>query len=135
MFYAPSIPLQFDDSSGFKKMENIEDLVKFHLVNLLMTNPGERISLPNYGVGVRKFLFENFGSSLTSTLRTAIYSQVESYLSYLTIKDLVIVDNENNSITIKLSYSIESVQVEDVLILEIDPGTGDLLSNSIGANY
>ena len=58
MIYAPLIPLQFDDTYGYQNVADVKQLIKFHLTNLLLTNPGERITMPGYGVGIKQFLFE-----------------------------------------------------------------------------
>ena len=46
MIFAPSIPLHFDDTFGYDNVQSVQELAKFHLTNLLLTNPGEKISDP-----------------------------------------------------------------------------------------
>ena len=38
---------------------NTRDQLKSNFLNLLLTVPGERINQPNYGVGLKRKLFEN----------------------------------------------------------------------------
>ena len=78
--FAPVIPLVPDDVSGYKMYDNLKSVVSFHLKNLLLTSPGERIHDPNYGVGVRRFLFEQSTRSALSRIESKISSKIGSYL-------------------------------------------------------
>ena len=42
----------------FKGTETIQEQNKANLINLLLTYPGERINLPDYGIGLKNLLFE-----------------------------------------------------------------------------
>ena len=59
MILTPQFPLSFSNKGGYEKIRTRKKLAKFHLTNLLLTNPGEKISIPEYGVGLRKYLFDN----------------------------------------------------------------------------
>ena len=137
MIHAPLIPLQLSADGGYQKVAETKQLVKFHLINLLMTSPGERIQLPNYGVGLRRFLFEPLTSDTLSSIESRISSQVSSYLTYLTIDDLSVGADSNNDylVRIKLSFSVDSVEIEDVLVVDLDYSSMSLVSDAIGVNY
>ncbi len=55
----PKLPLIKDQNNGFALTRTIKENIKQSLKMLILTNPGERIMLPEYGVGLRRFLFEN----------------------------------------------------------------------------
>ena len=56
---SPKIPLQRSEVDGFYALNKTHvELVKQNFKNLLLTSPGERIMEPNFGVGLRTFLFE-----------------------------------------------------------------------------
>ena len=54
----PHLPLVVDGINGIKLIQDYKDLVKQNLKNLLLTIPGERIMDVDFGVGLRKYLFE-----------------------------------------------------------------------------
>ena len=137
MIHAPLIPLQFGTDGGYQKVFETKQLVKFHLVNLLMTNPGERIQLPNYGVGLRRFLFEPLSSGTLSSIESRISSQIASYLVYLSVDDLSVVTDPDNDylVRIKLSFSVDSVDLEDLLVIDLEYSSMSLVSDAIGVNY
>jgi phage baseplate assembly protein W len=135
MIYAPSIPLSFDNSYGYQNVSDVNELVKFHLTNLIMTNPGERIAQPGYGVGMRQFLFENLTTGLLLRIETKILSQVRDYLDYLTINNVDASDNGDYSISVKIQYTVGSINLSDALEVDIDLNSGDLMSETAGVNY
>ena len=56
-----ALPLQVDDSDGFVMNKSIGAVVKQNLKMLILTIPGERVMEPNFGAGIARYLFENFG--------------------------------------------------------------------------
>ena len=114
MNYAPNFPLKRDNVNGYEMITDIKNLVKFHLKNLLLTAPGEKISDPDYGIGARKYLFEQLTPGISNVISDQMSSQIERYLSYIDILELsVSQDEENNALIIKLNYSIPSIGVRD----------------------
>jgi len=132
MIFAPTIPLQFDDTSGYKNVDSIKELVKFHLTNLLLTNPGEKISDPDYGVGIRQFLFENQTEDAFSRIRSRIRFQVSSKLNYLTLRNVVVrsLDNYENMINIQITYRIDDINLEELLEINLNLNSGLLFGDT-----
>ena len=62
MIFAPKFPLSFDDTDGFQNVENLKELVLFHLKNLLMTNRGEKTHFLCKLRLLRTFLFSKYFS-------------------------------------------------------------------------
>jgi phage baseplate assembly protein W len=56
--YAPFLPLTLDGQDGFVNIKDFGHLIKQNLKMLVLTNPGERIMMPNFGIGLKKILFE-----------------------------------------------------------------------------
>tara|TARA_R110002049_G_C8881097_1_gene539941 strand:- start:208 stop:654 length:447 start_codon:yes stop_codon:yes gene_type:complete len=55
---AVGVTLPFDGAAVFNQSFTTKAQIKSNLLNLLLTNPGERFMNPRFGIGVRKFLFE-----------------------------------------------------------------------------
>lgn len=92
----PKLPLVKDQNYGFALTRTIRDNIKQSLKMLILTNPGERIMLPEYGVGLRRFLFENDIPITRSRIITKISEQVQQYIPYVLIVDVRISDDDNN---------------------------------------
>lgn len=121
-------PLVFDgdlnvsDNSGFHMIDSLKTNVKQNLKMLLLTNPGERVFDPNFGVGIRQYLFEMVGQDdVYAEIDSKIKQQVALYMPYLKItrvqfnKDL----SNENKINIKLVYSVPRISLFDELNTEI----------------
>ena len=126
MIHAPSFPLQLDDTHGYANVTGLKELSRFHLTNLILTNPGEKISDSTYGVGIRQYLFENATPDVFEDIRFRITSQVRSKLSYINLLNVAIgmLDSYDNIMKIRITYSIQGVNLQDVLDLNIDTTTG-----------
>ena len=48
-----------DTTNMFQATTTVMEQAKSNLVNLLLNVPGERVNLPNFGVGLKRLLFEN----------------------------------------------------------------------------
>ena len=51
-------PLDRTNSRGFFYRAYNHEVVKADLLQLLMTEPGERVMMPSFGTGLRKYMFE-----------------------------------------------------------------------------
>lgn len=87
--FAPKFPFSIDrNDSDYVLVNKTEDLVRQNLINLLLTSPGERVMDPEFGVGIRRFLFENNTPNTLSNIRSAIDSQVKKYMPFVGITNI-----------------------------------------------
>lgn len=120
MIKAPIFPFRTNDTKGFENYSENKEVIKFHIKNLFLTNPGERISLPLYGIGVMRYLFENITQGLLNNLEDVILSQIATYMSYIKVEEIAINDfPEENKISISLRYTILETAEKDVLTFEL----------------
>ena len=120
--YSVKLPLRYDLEDGpYQMNKNLKDVVKQNLKMLLLTNPGERIMNPDYGIGVKRLLFENRTETASSIdYRLIIESQLKKYLPFILVDSFEIFDDtpENlNSIAIQLVYNIPSIKEKDAISL------------------
>ena len=55
----PALPLQRDNKFGtYSLIDDYAKEIKQNFKNLLLTSPGERMMIPDFGVGLRSYLFE-----------------------------------------------------------------------------
>jgi phage baseplate assembly protein W len=124
-FYGPNVfygILNGSDNGGFEMIASLKMMIKQNLKMLLLTNPGERVFDPNFGVGIRQYLFEMVGQDdVYAEIDSKIKQQVALYMPYLKItrvqfnKDL----SNENKINIKLVYSVPRISLFDELNTEI----------------
>lgn len=125
--YGPKFPLSKGNQDAFELYEDIEQQIGFFLKNLILTSPGEKISDPRYGVGLRRFLFEQNIQSSRDNIVSRVSSQISTYLPYLIVNDITVSADEaeidTNSMTLKIVYQIAGDTVQRVFDLEVNPDT------------
>jgi|TARA_R110000803_G_scaffold65510_2_gene126661 phage baseplate assembly protein W len=85
---AIGVTLPFNGPGVFNSSYATKDQVKSNLINLLLTDPGERLMEPNFGVGVRSLLFEQYVDK--ENLKTKMIDQASIYIPEIEISDIFI---------------------------------------------
>ena len=85
---AIGVTLPFNGPGVFNSSYATKDQVKSNLINLLLTDPGERLMEPNFGVGVRSLLFEQYIDK--ENLKTKMIDQASIYIPEIEISDIFI---------------------------------------------
>jgi len=70
-------------------------LIKGQLTQLLLTNPGERVMLPDYGVGLKQYLFEPLTEDLASDLADEVITAINTYASNIKVMSIRFFQDEN----------------------------------------
>ena len=121
---SPKLPLTIDPEDGFALNKTHVQLVKQNLKMLVLTSPGERLMIPDFGVGIRRYLFEQKSSDVYADIKSNISRQISKYMSFLKVNLIEIKDLDgelglrDNGISIKISYEIVPLRLADSL--EID---------------
>lgn len=120
------LPLSLDPDDGIKLNKDFRDSVRQNLIMLILTVPGERIMIPDFGVGLRTFLFENDSESLRSEISSKIRQQVSIYLPVVEIVNIFFesqADNElipNNVLNTRIEYNIIPLDFTSELLIVAD---------------
>ena len=97
---SPKLPLALNSIDGIGLNKTFTEVAKQNLKMVLLTNPGERIMDPGFGVGILSFLFENNINQVTTNIRDTINSQVQEYLPYISIDEITIIKDSSISVSI-----------------------------------
>ena len=116
---APKLPISLHVGEGLQNTLTIAENTQQNLKNILLTSPGERVMDPEFGVGLRNYLFENQSNALLGRLESAITDQVATYMPFVSIKHLTLDDSKSNLLQISLRYSIAGVSSDDILFLSL----------------
>jgi phage baseplate assembly protein W len=106
---AIGVSLPFDGPSGpFNSTYSTADQIKSNLVNLLLTNKGERLFNPDFGADLKKVLFEVDLDSTYSYIQDLITTNVDYFVPEVQIIEIQILPNEdNNSISVTIRYKLK----------------------------
>ena len=118
---APKLPLSLDpsDINVYKATKTLPETIHQNLKMLVLTIPGERIMMPEYGVGIKKYLFENDTYDLRQSLRSKIEKQIQVYMPFISLSS-VNINSSSNSI----SSTNHNEGVMNVSIIYSVPGFG-----------
>tara|TARA_R110002020_G_scaffold370024_1_gene581784 strand:+ start:117 stop:515 length:399 start_codon:yes stop_codon:yes gene_type:complete len=122
--YSAVLPLQRSVEDGFYALtKTLAANIKQNLKNILLTGPGERVMLPNFGVGLRRILFTNASEGLEAEITERIESQVETYMPFVSIDQInyfkfnttVEVSEKEHQYDIQIYYSVPELNFNDLL--------------------
>jgi len=102
-------PLSYDDVYGpYTPCEKMKEAAYQNLKTLALTNPGERIWDSNFGIGLRKRLFEHDTEPLRSSIKMAIANQIATYIPFVQLIETVFSpqSDANQTLSISIVYAI-----------------------------
>ena len=101
------VSLPFNAAGVFNKTYSTKDQIKSNLINLLLTDKGERIMNPEFGADIRRSLFENITSPDLDTLRIKIINAVNVFIPEIELTDVSIIPEfDYNTLNITVSYRL-----------------------------
>ena len=106
----------------FEQSFTTKEQVKTNILNVLLTEKGERVYMPNFGVGLKQILFENAVNS--AELRDRISNQLSFYVPEIAVEEVIAEQNEH-ILRIILSYRIIVSQEQDTIQVNINNGPSD----------
>jgi phage baseplate assembly protein W len=77
---------------------------------------------PNFGVGIKRYLFENRTNATLSAIKNSISAQVRKYMPFVSIDNVFFgtSDENPNFLGITISYTIVPTSTSDFLRLNFD---------------
>ena len=121
------LPLTVSEVFGAYNLNtNFAQLATQNLKMLLLTNPGERIMNPQFGVGIRRFFFEANDHSTYNQITERIFSQVGTYMKFLRVDDIsynYVEDNPDlypHVVAITLQYTIIPLQISTSVLIPVN---------------
>jgi phage baseplate assembly protein W len=109
-----SFPFRLDGQSrqalqSVSYQKHVEDMV----VQVLLTAPGERIDVPEFGCGVRKLLFAPNSDALAATAQVTIQQALNRWLGdQITVSNVAVTPPENTPDQSQLLILIQYVLIE-----------------------
>jgi phage baseplate assembly protein W len=114
---AVKLPITRDTSDSYTMIDDFESLIKQNLKMLILTSQGERIMEPEFGVGIRNFLFENFNDMTYNAINQKIRKQTGMFMPAIKILEVGFAgsDLDRNLLGIQVFYSVPDIGITDLL--------------------
>lgn len=121
-------------SRGILAQKTGIDQIKADMLQLLLTNPGERVMLPEFGTPLRKLLFEPNDPALTLQAKQMIQKSLEQWEPRVVISQVVVTssidddflnsydtgENREHILSIKINfYDPQDISQVDELKLQL----------------
>lgn len=113
------VAFPLDEVNLFDGTQTVKEQVKSNLINVLLTEAGERVNEPNFGVGLKSLLFES--NVNTEELNERVNQQINIYVPEITLLDTV-VDSipDEYKLFIKIVYAFNLDNTTDSIQLNFD---------------
>ena len=124
--FSPKLPLGLDDDDGYALNKTLKEVAKQNFKNLILTSPGERVMDPEFGVGIRSYLFENNSPQTYGQIEARIREQARKYLPYIDVDQVIFNSPSNNQnvsenfLGITISYVIRRLAIVDSLEIPLN---------------
>ena len=121
---SPRIPLVYDNTDGpYQLNKTLKQTFQQNLKMLVLTMPGERPMIPEFGVGIYKFLFEGTTDETFSEIAQSIKEQVDFYIASITLQKIDFFTSDEdaslqiNEVRVSIKYNILPFNESDELII------------------
>jgi uncharacterized protein len=117
-----SFPFRIGPDGRTATVSTLEEHVKDELIQLILTNLGERAFLPEFGGGVRRLVFEGADETTAGVTKAMLTQAISRWLGHrITLEDLK-VKVENEKIEVEIKYRIAGA--EDTRIMRFQRSGG-----------
>ena len=117
-----SFPFQIGSDGRTVQVTSQEEHVRDELIQLILTNLGERAFLPEFGGGARRLVFESASEATQAMTKAMLTQSISTWLGHrLTLENLT-VRVEHETIEVELQYRL--VGSEDSRLIRFQRGGG-----------
>jgi len=117
---AVGIDIPFNGNAVFKSNFQTQNAIKNNLINFFLTNPGEYYLNPNFGGGLRDFLFEQITDGNTDFLKEDISTKIAEFFPNIILTSLNVSQNiDFNSLIVDINYQVANTNINDNITLDL----------------
>ena len=113
-----SFPFRIGKDGRTVQVSSLEEHVRDELMQLILTNLGERAFLPEFGGGVRRLVFEKADETTAGMTKATLTQAISRWLGHrITLEDLK-VTVENEKVEVEIKYRIAGTEDSRVMRFE-----------------
>lgn len=114
------VSLPFNAPSVFYKTYTTQDQIKSNLINLLLTEQGERVFNPTFGTNLRSTLFNNTTNDTIASVQNSIITAINTFIPSVTIISVIVdPDIDNHILNVTLNYQLPISGNSDQIIIQL----------------
>jgi hypothetical protein len=117
------VAIPFNQAFVFRTVYTTQEQTRYNLINYVLTNPGERVFEPTFGLGLRKKLFEQMTTNYVEGLKDLIIGGIESYFTNIQILDSSIEPYpDQNIVRVSITYKVVTTNQQDEITINLENG-------------
>jgi len=108
-------------NKDFLIIKREKELISESITRIIMTNPGERVGQPFFGVGLRRMLFNQITEEFLTSLEEIIRDQIAQYEPRVKIIDVKLLEKtDENKIAVELQFNMLDEEPDNTNILTFE---------------
>lgn len=113
-----TFPLGSREAGGFFSKSSGINMIKDAVEQLLLTERGERLMLPNYGCNLRRYLFQPLDQTTFSSIKREVQTSFRNYIVGATIQKIGVFPTGDsgpaggNSLRVILTLKLDTADLE-----------------------
>ena len=115
------VNIPFNEGGVFTPNYTTAESIKSNLINYFLTHPGERPGNPEFGGGLRRFIFTQISTENIDYLIEDIQNKLATEFPNVILNELNVnggaENTDNNNITVEIFYSVNNTGITDDLTL------------------
>lgn len=116
---AIGVSLPFNGPGVFNSTYTTKDQIKSNLVNLLLTDVGERVMNPSFGCNLKRFLFEGITDKNSNLIANSVADSIAIFIPEITVTSISVVPNTDyNTIDVNVNYILNISQSPDQVTVQ-----------------
>jgi uncharacterized protein len=117
-----AFPFRIDPASRQASQTNYADHVNQMIQQILLTTPGERADLPQFGCGLKQLIFAPHSDALNATTQILVQKALNQWLSdQIVVQQVTVgapVPGEEEQLQVEIDYTlVETQTAQQVLIV------------------
>lgn len=101
-----SFPFRVGADGRAATVGTLDEHVRDEIVQLILTNLGERLFLPEFGGGVRRMVFENADDATAAVTKSVITQAINRWLGHRVVLESLKVSVTNSTIEVDIKYRL-----------------------------
>ena len=124
--YSPKLPLSMGKDISYDMLKTLKSVIQQNFKMLVLTNPGERVMIPDFGAGLYRFFFEPMSDSTFFEVEQEIRDQVSKFMPFIKINSINFYTSKedsslpDNQLYVSIIYSAPSINLTDELQLIVN---------------
>jgi phage baseplate assembly protein W len=118
---AIGIAIPFSAPSAFTSTYDFKTQIKYNLINLLLTNKGERIFNPSFGTDIRKQLFNQITDETSEVLVDQISNTINVFIPEVIVEKLEVKQMPDTyTMYVNLTYRIKISNEKETITINFE---------------